>query len=106
MSSNEPLSAQWYEAATRWVEAESAADLLDQTKSAVLAQMMARCQEKSVAAKELIVKAGSEWFNHVNKIAAARREANLLKVRAEYLKMLYWDQSSQAATERAHSRMS
>lgn len=103
--SNEPLSQQWYEAATHAVEAEAAADLLESNKSAVLSQMMMRRPEPSVAAKELSVKASQEWEDYVSRTCKARREANLLKVRKEYLSMLYWEQSSQAANERAMSRM-
>lgn len=105
MNSNEPLSYQWHQVAQRWVEAESAADLLENTKSAVLSQMMSRRPEASVAAKELAVKASVEWEDYVTRIAKARKEANLLKVEKEFMTLRFWEANSQAATERALAKL-
>lgn len=103
--SSRPASEIWHEAAQRWVDAEAAANLLEETKSAILSQMMSRSNATSVAAKELSVKAGQEWYQYVERIAAARKAANKAKVEAEFLKMVYWERQSVEANHRAEARL-
>jgi hypothetical protein len=106
MNVNEPLSEQWYQVATKWAEADAAAELLEQTKSAVMSQMMMRLETiKAVASKEIVVKASSEWTAYVKRMVEARKHANKLKVEMEYLRMKVWEQNSHAANERVMARL-
>lgn len=104
-TSNEPISDQWYQAANRWVDAESAANLLEETRSAIFSQMTLRQTASSVAARELMARGSDDWMNHVQKIADARRHANKLKIECDFLKMKYFEAAGQAATERTMARL-
>lgn len=100
-----PISEVWYEAATNWVELEGAANLLEETRSAVLSQMMARCGDVPVSRAEQTVKATPEWEDHVRKVVAARTAANKAKIKVDFLKMRFWEKQSAAATERMEAKL-
>lgn len=104
MLENSPLSEQWYEAASKWAELEGAATMLEETKSAVLAQYMSRCGDVAVSKAEMQVKASPQWEDHVKKIVKARTAANQAKVQMEFLKMKFWEWQSSSATERTMAR--
>lgn len=103
--SNEPISSQWYEAAQEWVALESAASLLEDTRSAVLAQRIAMQGDIPVSRAEHNVKATAEWRDHLGKVNAARTAANKAKIKAEWLKMKAFEAASQEATERTQARL-
>lgn len=103
--SNEPLSEQYRVVAKKWVEAEAAASILEDTKSAVLSQQMLALGEMPVSKAEMLTKANPEWTEHVKKITEARAAANLLKVQLEYLRMKSGEQSSFEATRRAEMKL-
>ena len=103
--SDKPLSEQFRLIAKKWVEAESAANLLEDTKSAVLARMMARYGDIPVNRAETNVKSSDEWLDHVNKIIKAREEALLLKVQLEYIRMKFSEWQSAEATRRAEMKL-
>lgn len=103
--SNEPISEQYRVVAKRWVEAEAAASILEDTKSAVLAQKMAALGDMAVNKAEMTVKGSAEWDEHVRKIIDARKQANLLKVQLEYLRMKSGEQASYEATKRAEMKL-
>lgn len=108
MTSNLPLTEQYAIAANEWVDAEAAAMLLEDTKSSVLAEMMAEAQvngAKSIAAAEQASKASTEWREHVIKIVEARKEANRCKVRLEYLRMRFQQDMSRQANERLEAKL-
>ncbi len=103
--SNEQLSEQYRIVAKRWVEAEAAASLLEDTKSAVLSQQMLALGEMPVSKAEMLTKANPEWIDHIKKITEARAAANLLKVQLEYLRMKSGEQASAEASKRAEMRL-
>ena len=105
MGDNIPISEQWQKAAQHWVELEAAASLLEDTKSSVLSQLMLQSTEKSVAAKEMVVKASPGWLDHVRKIGEARRAANLAKVEADYLRMKMQEWISADANHRLQAKL-
>lgn len=102
---NEPLSEQFRIVAKEWVEADSAASLLEETKSAVLSQKMAALGEMPVSKAELKVKATPEWSEHVEKIVKGRQRANYLKVKLEFIRMRFSEQQSAEATKRAEMKL-
>jgi hypothetical protein len=102
---SEPISEQFRLAAKAWVEADAAASILEETKSAVLSQRMAALGEMSVNKAELKVKASPDWQEHVEKIVKARESANLLKVKMEWLRMRFNEQQSAEASRRAEMRL-
>jgi PP-loop superfamily ATP-utilizing enzyme len=104
-ASNEPWSEQFRPAAKDWVEKEAAASLLEETKSAVLAQRMSALGDIAINKAERIVKASEEWLDFVTKMVAARQAANLAKVRLEFIRMKYFEEAGANASLRAEMRM-
>ncbi|RZN19496.1 hypothetical protein [Bradyrhizobium sp. Leo121] len=102
---NQPISEQFRLAAKDWVEKDSAANLLEETKSAVLSQMMTRLGDVPVSHAERSVKSSEEWLDFVKKMVRAREAANLAKVRCEYIRMKFQEWSSYNATKRAEMRL-
>jgi hypothetical protein len=105
VSDNQPISEQYRLVAKKWVDAEAAASILEDTKSATLSQMMVALGDMPVSKAEMTVKASGEWSGHVEKIIDARRQANLLKVQLEYLRMRSGEQASHEASKRAEMRL-
>ena len=105
MNSNAPISEQCRLASLKWVKANAAADLLEETKSAVLSQRMAKLGDVPVSHAERAVKSSPEWQEHIEKIVDARREANELKVEAEFLKMKFYENQSFEASKRVEARL-
>lgn len=102
---NLPWSEQFRVVAKQWVDADAAATLLEDTKSAVLAERMADLGDMAVSKAEAIVKASPQWRDHVTKQVEARKLANRLKVQMEYLRMKFSEWQSHEATKRAESRL-
>ena len=98
-------SEQFRLAAKQWVSLNSAADLLEETKTAVLSQMMKRLGDIPVSHAEREVKSSPEWIDHVTKMVKAREAANLAKVKMEYLRMKFQEQSSAEASARSERRL-
>jgi hypothetical protein len=100
-----PISEEFRIIAKKWVDAEAAAQILEDTKSAVLAQKTAALGDMPVNRAEQTVKASHEWFGHLEKIVEARRAANTLKMQLEYLRMRHAEWQSANATNRAEMRL-
>ncbi len=105
MDSNLPLSEQFRVVAKQWVDADAAANILEDTKSAVLAEMMLGQGDMAVNKAETLVKASPEWRRHVESIVNARRAANRLKVQMEYIRMKSSEWASENANKRAEMRL-
>jgi hypothetical protein len=102
---NLPWSEQYRIVARKWVEADAAASLLEDTKSAFLSQRMQAHADLPVSRAEAMIKGAPEWVDFVEKMVAARKQANLLKVQLEYLRMKFSEWSSENATKRAEMRL-
>lgn len=101
-----PISEQFRIVAKAWADAEAAAHVLEETKTAVFAQKCIALGEMPVNRAEQTVKASVEWFEHLEKIVAARREANLKKVQLEYVRMKFSEWQAADANSRNERRMS
>lgn len=99
------ISEEYRLAAKSWVDADAAASLLEECKSANLSQMMQAHGDIAVSKAEMYVKASPEWTDYITKMVNARKEANLLKVRCEWLRMRFSEQQSTEATARAERRL-
>ena len=95
-----PLSEQYRIIAKKWVDSEAAAAILEETKSAFLSQRMLALGEMPVSKAEMQVKASIEWTEHLDAMVVARKDANLLKVHLEYIRMRFQEQQSAEATAR------
>lgn len=103
--SNMPFSEQFRIVAKEWVTLDGAARLLEESKTAVLSQMMKALGEKPAAHAERDVKASSEWRDYINKMTDARTQANLKKVQMKYLDMKFMEWNSENANRRAEARL-
>jgi len=99
------ISTDFLVIAEQWADAEAAADLLEQTKSAYLAKRMTALGDMPVSRAETLVKASPEWDDYLRKMCAAREKATLLKVQVEYVKMKFSERQSEEATRRAEARL-
>lgn len=105
MDEDQPLSEQFRIVAKRWVKADSAANLREETKSAVLAKMMSAQGDVPVNRAELRVKSSEEWFDFITNMVKAREEAAMLKVQMEYIRMRHSEWQSHAANRRAEMKL-
>ena len=99
------ISEQYRLEAKNWVELDAAANLLEETKSANLSQMMLATNADSVSKSEMLAKASPQWGEYIEKMVEARRQANLSKVKLEWIRMRFSEQQSQEATARAERRL-
>lgn len=105
MSDNLPWSEQYRIVAKSWVDADAAASLLEETKSAVLSRLMSQQGDVAVNRAEITVKSGAEWNRFLADMVEARKQATFLKVKLEYLRMKFQEWSSENATKRAEMRL-
>jgi len=105
MDSNLPLSEQYRVVAKAYVDADSAASLLEETKSAVLARMMLNLGDMPVSRAEMQTKASAEWVEFVTNMVKARERAAFLKVKLEYVRMKFSEWQSMEASKRAEMRL-
>jgi len=105
MDSNLPISEQFRVIAKKWVDADSAANMLEETKSAFLNQLMLSQGDMAVSKAEMIVKASPEWKEYVEGMVNARKAANLSKVQLEYIRMQFYEWQSHNATRRAEMKL-
>lgn len=105
MDSNLPISEQYGRIAEEWVDAEAAATLLEETRSAHFSQWVTEQGDMPVNRAEHIVKASQKWMDYNIKMVKARQLANLKKVQMEQIKMRHWEWQSQAANQRVEARL-
>lgn len=105
MSDNRPISEQFRLAAKDWVDKDSAASILEETKSAVLSQRMAALGDMAVSKAEMTVKASADWREFVTSMVEARTAANLAKVKMEWLRLRFSEWQSEEATKRAEMKL-
>jgi len=105
MDNSHPLSEQYRIIAKKYVEADAAASILEETKSAVLAQWMAEEGDMPVSRAEMLVKASGKWTDYIVDMVNARKKAALLKAQLEYIRMQFSEQQSREATQRAEMKL-
>lgn len=102
---NMPLSEQFRLVAKKWIDADAAANILEETKSAFLAKRMAEQGDVPVSRAEMTVKASQEWAEYVESMVNTRKQAALLKAQLEYIRMKFTEQQSVEATRRAEMKL-
>lgn len=105
MSDNKPISEQFRIVAKQWVDADNAARMLEESKTAVLSQRMAQLGDVPVSHAEREVKSSQEWQDWIRGMVEARTRANLLKVQLEYVRMKFSEAQSFEATKRAEMKL-
>ena len=100
-----PWSEQYRAAAEEYADKESAAQLLEDLKSVVMAQKQTAMGDIPVNRAEQSVKASPQWQEYVESCVAARKEANMAKAQCEYLRMKFQEFQSKEANARAEIRL-
>lgn len=105
-----PQSEIYREAALRWADLDAAARLLEDTKSAVLAerisQLLAEFPHYSMAKAETKVKASDAWRDFLEKSVRARTAANRARIEVEFQRMKHWEATQDRADHRYEARLS
>lgn len=106
---NLPWSEQFRIVAKQWCDADAAASLLEDSKSAFLSARIQEMIEKdpkiALNKAEATVKAADYWEDWIKGMVEARKKANLLKVQMEYLRMKFNEWQSENANKRAEMRL-
>lgn len=105
MDATLPISEQFRIIAKKWVDADTAATMLEETKSAVLSRMMSDLGDMPVSRAEMTVKASEPWRDYIREMVEARQKAALLKVQLEYIRMRFSEWQSMEATKRAEMKL-
>lgn len=100
-----PISEEYRIVAKQYVDADAAASLLEELKSATLSQYMQTYGDIPVSRAEMQVKASDFWVEYIKKMVEARKSANRLKVQLEYIRMKFSEEQSAEATARAERRL-
>lgn len=103
--SERPISEEFRLAAKEWVEADKAANLLEETKTAVLSQMMLKQGDVPVSRAEMHVKASSQWSEFIASMVEARSAANLARVKMKWIEMRFAEWNSKDANARRERAM-
>jgi hypothetical protein len=102
---NDTFAEQYRLAAEKWVAEDSAARLLEETKSLCFSQMVAKQGEIPVSRAEHNVRSSNEWRTWVVNMVEQRSNANAAKVEMRYMEMKFFEQQSESATARSERRM-
>lgn len=100
-----PLSELYSEVAALWVDADAAATILEETKSAYFSQKVQSHALLPVNRAEHIVKASQDWRDYITNMVEARKTANHLKVKCDVIRMRSAEEQSAQATARAEMRI-
>ena len=104
--SDKPLSEQYRLVAKEWVDAHSAASLMEETKSQTVAYRMSLLgNEVPIGRREMEVKASLEYRDYVREMVALRKQADLLKVKMEWVRMRFQEWNSAEASKRAEMKL-
>src|SRR3990172_4060689 len=101
-----PLSEIYATRGEKWADLEAAAQLLEDSKSAFMAQRQISLGDVAVNRAEQIVKASPEWGEYIGACVTARRAANLAKVELEVVRMRFTEWNNQQANARQEMKMS
>lgn len=108
--SERALSEQYRIAAEQWAVLDGEARTLEAAKDSELASRMKKLTDAnprlSHAAAERDVKADPEWRSYVKNMVDARTEANLARVRVNFIDKKFSEWQSRAANTRQEMRMS
>lgn len=103
--SNQPLSEQRRLIGNEWADLDSAARMLEETKSAVLSKMKMDLGDIADNKAEKQVRASKEWHDFITAMVTARTLANRKKNDLKYIEMKFFEWQTHNANSRAEMRM-
>lgn len=92
------------DAGDEWADANAAAEILEETKKTVLAELMGGYQGSN-AERERTALADSAYRLHLVNMVKARREANRARVRYDSVRVLAEMRRTQESTRRAEANI-
>lgn len=101
----QPLSEQFRIVAEEWARLDGEARLLELDKASKFSELMEPHQNLPVARAQLIVERSKEWRDFLKQMALARTEANMAKVRMQWIDKKFSEWQARDATSRAEMRM-
>lgn len=109
MDSNQPISEQFRLAGEAWSDADRAASLMERTREAVFSDMVGKVLGENIGLPvnkaELVARSSPEYTEFVTVMVKLRRDANMLKVQMEVLRMRFSEWQSDAANARAERKL-
>ena len=105
LDDNRSWSEKYRIAGEDWADKEAAAQLLEDTKSATLAQWQAELGDMAVSRSELAVKSSTKWKKYIQDLVEARKNANIAKINLEVVRMKAFEQQAQEANQRTELRI-
>lgn len=105
MRNDVPISEQYRLAALDWAAQDSAARMLEEGKSAYIAQQITKLGDMPHAKAERIVKASPEYADYIKKMVNIRTAAIRQKVELDYLKMRHMETTSAEANARSERKL-
>ncbi len=105
MSSNNTVSERYRLAALDWVATDAAARMLDEGKSAYIAQQINKLGDMAHAKAERIVKSSPEYADYIKKMVNAKTAANRQRVECDFLKMRHMERTSEEANARSERKL-
>jgi hypothetical protein len=100
-----PVSEQYRLAAQQWVRVDAAARMLEEGKSAYIAQQITKLGEMPHAKAERIVKSSPEYSDYIKKMVNAKTAANEMKEELAWLKMRHMERTSEEANSRSERKL-
>lgn len=91
-------------AGEEWSDLDAAANMLEETRKSVLAELVNQSKGGSIAAKESEALANPDYKEHINKMVEARRNANRARVRYDTAKAWVELVRTSEATKRAEMK--
>lgn len=101
----EDFTEKWRLAAGEWLDAQDAADLLNDAKHDTLAEIASRMDGSSQAAKVESARKTEEWLSFRSQMTAANTKARRLKFRVTFAKMQREDHLNGEANRRAEMKL-
>jgi hypothetical protein len=92
------------ESGEEWADKDAAANLLEETKKTLLAELMQGFQGSN-AERERCALADTTYKHHLKTMVAARKEANRARVRYDSMKVLAEMRRTQESTRRAEANI-
>ena len=102
---NRSWADRYRHAGEEWADKESAAQLLEDCKSTVMAQRQTAFGDIPVNRAEQMVKASPDWEEYIRSAVEARHQANLAKIRLEAIKMSFAEFNNTEANNRIEMKM-
>ena len=102
---NRPFSEIYRMAGEEWADMEAAASLLEDSKSAVMAQWQTELGDIPVNRAEQMVKSSARWREYITDTIEARKRANKAKIYLESVKMRAMEVHSVEANQRTELKI-